>query len=130
MNREIKFKAFSKKENRMIWGYPVIEDGSIVSFIEEHTGSSYGYGYWDMHVLQFTGLRDKKGVDIYEGDCVIGRIIKLNDTNTFNGTVQWGTCYWCLEYRSPKGIVLKQRLANFHEFEVIGNIHENPELLK
>lgn len=71
--------------------------------------------------MQFTGLTDKNGKEIYEGD-----VIKNDGLDCI------------VEYKAPEFLrrVIKHDLRNqtypfksHHEYEVIGNIHENPELL-
>ena len=75
----------------------------------------------DLEVIckrQFTGLKDKSGVEIYEGD------IATLDGITFE-------CIYsapCFEMYNLDGD--PSELLDWSYFEVIGNIHENPELLK
>lgn len=84
-------------------------------------------------VMQYTGLKDKSGKEIYEGD-----IVKWDDRS--NGKywriadVRWERHQWSFYDHVSKHLF---RIGNFmyvdsteEDLEIIGNIHENPELLK
>lgn len=116
--REIKFRAWDTKMNYMFSGTSIRGLMLDKCFTEEV----------DRLILeQFTGLHDKNGVEIYEGDiCIVSlsyfKIKNEKATVIFlNGAFQFQ--YGCEQFFS------KPHDA-WDEVEVIGNIHENPELLK
>ncbi len=75
----------------------------------------------DEILMQFTGLQDKNGKDIYEGD-----IIKY--ANDKPQVVEYRNCCFCIYLKYNKRILRLYVLGNENKYEVIGNIHENPEL--
>ena len=68
--------------------------------------------------MQFTGLHDRNGTEIYEGDIVF-------ETGYGNNVIEWCGVGW--GYKSKNGYRI---LPYIYTCEVIGNIHEDPELLK
>jgi len=86
----------------------------------------------DFAIQQFTGLKDKNGKDIYEGDiCNIRRYQHLDKIRKWIvGEVIWG-CEHGWNFRTYYGKdFIGTRFTEVEEIEVIGNIFENPELLK
>lgn len=75
--------------------------------------------YWSNYILlQYTGLLDKNGKEIYEGDVIADRYHK--------GLVEWhdGIGAWSWPHGEDWGMIFAE------DVEIIGNIYETPELLK
>lgn len=142
--REIKFRAIMSGTNNWIIGYPreVYENG--IDSIENNNGCEY---IRTDTLGQFTGLRDKNWTDIYEGDIV--RILytdwssKLeSDRRTLQqylidiatiGVIEFNKDRFCVKTKSKKysDFNYNSILPGEHGYiEIIGNIYENPELLK
>ena len=76
----------------------------------------------DTPVMQFTGLKDKNGVEIYESD-------RLKDHSGYIWIVFWYNDHACFGVKSVENNVSSEIIDN-ENMEVIGNIYQNPELLK
>ena len=119
-NRIIKFRAWDSNKDRMIVGniISVNEDGVIIYDREYATWRNSSY-----IPLQFTGLKDKNGVDIFEGDLIEYRENWLESESgldeRFVHEVKWSGTGWIINNHGSNKKV-----------KVIGNIYENPELCK
>ncbi|HDU6615401.1 TPA: hypothetical protein RFZ98_003104 [Listeria monocytogenes] len=100
------------------------------SYISNSAGEPFAYKVRPETVSQFTGLKDKNGKKIFEGD-IVG-IIEIDafgnlDWNRLKGKVMFSEGAWLVTDSGSFAIPL---WSEINEIEVIGNIYENPELLE
>lgn len=128
--RTIKFRAWDLKRKEFNDCLRMNLDGSK---IEEDDYGNLPNLKNDIILMQFTGLKDKNDTDIYEGD-IINYIRNVDET--FNDTYwqEKGGCIieWNEEFAGfePFCIYRDEEYTKGKHCEVIGNIYENPELLK
>ena len=132
MSREIKFRVWDKQRKQWCPDYFGNSKYTINQTFKDDT----------VIFQQYTGLKDKNGEEIYEGDIVrVNRFFvrpyvkngeidwKSSDGDVEVGVVFYGSdAKFLVEYRSYDDIEDAHNIPN--RYEVIGNIFENPELLK
>ncbi len=132
--REIKFRNWDKENKRMVYlGFNFYQRGPMKDELEFDSEKDYNRDWEndkegilsEPELMQYTGLKDKNGKEIYEGD-----IVKFETTL---GIVEW-TNGDCAEFfiRGKRWVFYEMsgKLFCWDELEVIGNIYENEELLK
>ena len=115
--REIKFRAWDKKNKRIyeVWELTLEEDGSVdILRMWGMKGRQMFKLGEEIELMQYTGLKDKNGKEIYEGD-----IVKTNNKRIFSIEIP------DIFYKLADGSWMTET-----DFGVIGNIYENPELLE
>ncbi|EJR1552646.1 DNA-packaging protein [Enterococcus faecalis] len=125
-----KFRAWDNRSKKM-WKVSTlhIEDEYVDLFeknIYENPFNDPSAKFGDVILMQSTGLKDKNGVDVYQGDiirCTRGCPHEVIWLEEYGGTFFGGMPAWYLSG-------LKKGYAWTGEEEVIGNIYENPELLE
>lgn len=115
MLREIKFRGWTGKEMRYGWG--CLTDESSKCFIIIDKNDNYSE---PVILMQSTGLKDKNGKSVYEGD-----ILGNDPQGTRTGTVIFEDGRFTLQGFHDD----LDRFDFRRQLEVIGNIYENPELL-
>lgn len=126
--REILFRG--KRVDNGEWVYGNLNYGTIEikSIKDSYYISDFDVNPWDKKfylvipesVGQYTGLTDKNGKKIFEGDIV--------STPRYNGVVVYGTGCYCIEHGNNSPAI--DIVMNDFDVYIIGNIYDNPELLE
>jgi uncharacterized phage protein (TIGR01671 family) len=118
MNRVLKFRAWDKLNKSFIYSDQSYQGHYVLTLDGKFYNLQNGSGGHEYIVQQFTGLKDRKGNEIYEGD-----IIKAGSRN--EGYLE----YECQYSKEKAAFILKYEysfiyLPDFDTLEVIGNIFE------
>jgi uncharacterized phage protein (TIGR01671 family) len=125
--REIKFRAW---DGRAMFNIDVLGISSCTWDCPDYGKRGVSLAYQPhIEVMQYAGLKDKSGKEIYEGD-IVRRTCDLvgAEHDGFTGIVKYLCASFVLE--SFDGYDGRQLWDDVQELEVIGNIYENHELLK
>ncbi len=130
--RQLQFRAYDKKTKKWLLGYEYknlggfsmfgecVVFGEVSAMIDNYLFERDGRKAEDLVIMQYTGLKDKNGKEIYEGDILqqgnklLGAVVWMSEEDGFDMT----------------GWVTSQSNHNCTPSEIIGNIYENPEKLK
>ena len=127
--REIKFRVWLKEDKKMENVETLFIGINRLCFGNSKTEDLFFRDFEEVELMQYTGLKDKNGKEIYEGDIVL---IKLDETSTWHKTV----------VGFKKGAFIADLIDKedyvyiFHhgftgdDFEIIGNVYENKNLLE
>ncbi len=132
--QDIKFRAYCHAEKKI---YTKLLVGNTTSpDIDNYTAHAlFVDGEWknfdehsNVELMQYTGLKDKNGVEIYEGDII--RCYPDDISFSYLRTVEWDDdrCELGITTNGRSGLVLNKKTS--HTVYVVGNIHQNPELIK
>ena len=121
MNRPIKFRARHKGTGELIYFSAGFTE--LAAFLEERARNGGSEADYDW--MQFTGLTDKNGKEIYEGDILRHRFEDYEDWSNYR-VVYEDAAFIAREIKPPHHFTLGKN----SNFEVIGNVFENPELIE
>jgi uncharacterized phage protein (TIGR01671 family) len=124
--RTIKFRGLRTDGNGWVYGFYTKNNKSWI-------GSFAFDNYYHTEVLpesvgQFTGLTDKNGVEIYEGDWCRAEFRGVDGIKVIQGKIIQDEFMWCIDCEGCVGDEIFS-INRPHGFETIGNIHQNKELL-
>ena len=136
--QEIKFRVWDKKHKKM----------SLVDAIDFEHDEIYGKNgrerytpkpFKDIEIMQYTGMTDKNGKEIYEGDILLSTASE-NEEDYKKWKVSYFDGGYIVNYKHipidkrKRSINEIELLCNdniaFYEFEILGNIYENQELME
>nr|DAK37943.1 MAG TPA: YopX protein [Caudoviricetes sp.] len=124
------FRAWLKKEKEMIDVDEIHWDRGKFEFIGD--GITFQRLANEVEIMQSTGLKDKNGKEIFEGDIVQYQNTKVPSADS-KGVIRyfdnWAMFGIDIEHNEPRALFFNG-LADHISLEVIGNIYENPELLE
>ena len=130
--RKIKFRVFFKVDGQIYEVLGIDFLNKEVTLWDKETAVNFEASFEDIKLLQYTGANDKHGVEIYEGD-----IVKFESSAPIPegpdypkegqiGVVEYGFCDYYVDTKSLCGF----NLDELGDWIVVGNIYENPEILK
>lgn len=147
MNREIEFRGVSKSTGNFVYGTLInYRDKEYYILTDDEINYGLDFDFLDCceviqvypeSVGQYTGLKDKNGVKIFEGDIVKQTYIYENNFEFFTKEIilvvkyekEW--CQFILDHsKDPDGNWDSFCEVDLEELEVIDNIYENPKLLE
>lgn len=124
--REILFRGKTVNNERWVYGSYLSKfdnDDFADTMIEK--GTMFSFAIDGKSLCQFTGMYDKNNIRIFEGD-----ILKTTNSNCEIWFVDYKKTAFCANQSNSNYSCVLDDFMDYSHVEVIGNIHDNPELLK
>ena len=113
--RELKYRAWDVNNRQMFYG---VERPSYIDLYDCVQTFDFFLDNEAVELMQFTGMKDKNGKEIYEGDILIDLMISPSLNNKIV----------IRNYIEDSYHIINEMREGCH-FEIIGNIYENPEMI-
>jgi uncharacterized phage protein (TIGR01671 family) len=135
--REIKFRAWDKKNKVMAVPMHLSYRDSILETVHyADKGGVYLHNPEEYELMQYTGLKDKNGKECFEGD-IVKRVYEITKAKKPKETIEQiiycdedGSFMFSRAWAHGRGWSRAYSGHKVFPWEIIGNIYENPELLK
>ena len=128
MNREIEFRGYNPKNGKWLYGYYLVNRGKhyiVPDGIQPPSATPEDFEAEPESIGQYTGLKDRDGKKIYEGDIIGGSNGSINGYEwPFKLQIEWNK--EACGFNTPKW----RDMDKTHYYDVVGNVHDNPELVK
>lgn len=124
--RELKFRAWDKEELEMI------SPDKLLTLYNNGFLNEILVSAKKVTLMQYTGLKDKNGVEIYEGDILKVRSLHYEKDIGLDVVCFEKGCF-CLRYEYwSDGLHKWRSIENYDssDLDVVGNVHQNPDLLR
>jgi len=128
--RELKFRAWNKYHRKMHCVYEINFQCDIAKTQDDVSGQTYTFGFIDLDLMQYTGLKDNLGNPIFEGD-----ILRVSNDD-YHETADYEVVY-CADDGYPafdlKGFISDSNSfsevinSGLYNYVVAGNIYQMPE---
>lgn len=139
MKREILFRGKRSDNGEWVYGYLIGNNvivGKMAYFDDDYFITEFWYKVDPETIGQFTGITDKNGTKVFEGDiitvsyprCSLEK--KIDDKSGVVRYLDTLPRFMIMEYIEPNCVAISSFNNTGEEWEVIGNIHDNTELLK
>ncbi|AVP40403.1 hypothetical protein HOS99_gp166 [Staphylococcus phage phiSA_BS1] len=130
----LKFRAWDKKHNEMIRVISINFDEKFIrglTAVESNLDMESSYNFEDIELMQSTGLKDKDGVEIFEGDIVEEPYnCSAFRNNTLRSIEMYNGAWVARDVKEPVLGEIAIITTILRGAKVIGNIYENEDLLE
>jgi uncharacterized phage protein (TIGR01671 family) len=138
MNRQIKFRVWDKAKRVFIpdgvYGIIATDFGAFGVMLKDWGDYRQGEYFYEnsQTLMQFTGLKDKNGEEIYEGDVLQHPRFYETPEMSYN-PMETGVIIYkdgAFRFADGEGLLFEEMEGYDGDMEIIGNIYEKPELIK